>query len=88
MTLLYASGAVLARTEQVRDVGVIYDCKFTFISHINKVVSKANNKLSCMMRNTKDFKKPDSYINLYLSLVRTTLIYASPVWNPHQKLYS
>ena len=52
------------------------------------MVGKANNKLSCIMRNTKEFKKGVTYIKLYLSLVRSSLIYASPVWNPHHKIYS
>ena len=64
------------------------DFKFTFIIHTNKVMNRPNNKLSWIMWNTKDFKKPDTYISLYLSLVCTTLIHASPEWNPHHKLYA
>ena len=40
------------------------------------------------MRNTKDFENPNTYIASYLWLVRTTIIYASTVWNPNYNVHS
>ena len=70
----FNSSGVLIRKDQDRDLGVIYDSKFTFIPHITAIVRKANNKLSCIMRNTKEFKTGKTYSQLYLSLVHICIL--------------
>lgn len=70
------------RVESKRDLGVIIDSKLSFIEHISIITRKAYQMLGFIFRCGKFFKKPESMISLYNSLVRSRLEYCSAVWNP------
>ncbi|HBK83120.1 MAG TPA: hypothetical protein DDZ41_05910 [Flavobacterium sp.] len=73
---------VLDRVKIFKDLGVLFDDKMTFRSHINIIVAKANSILGFICRITKDFKKPNSVRSLYCALVRSNLEHAAIIWNP------
>lgn len=77
----------LDRVGVIRDLGVIFDSKLTFRPHIEDIVNRSRRVLGFITRITKPFKRPESYQLLYLSLVRSTLEYASVVWSPHYQVY-
>ena len=73
---------VLERVKIFKNLGVLFDVKMTFRSHIDLIVAKACSTLGFICRLTKDFKNPNSVRSLYCALVRSNLEYASIIWNP------
>jgi hypothetical protein len=75
-------GVILARQDNMRDLGVTMDTKFTFIPHIDNVLNRAYKQLGFILRVAKPFRRPLTYKLLYNSYVRSRLEFASVVWNP------
>lgn len=72
----------LARVDDKKDLGVIFDSKLEFDLHINAIVSKANSILGFVKRNSSDFRDPYTVKSLFCCLVRPIIEYCSVVWNP------
>ena len=64
-----------------KDLGVIVDNTLTFTKHIRSKIKTANRNLGIIFR-TFTYLDKDIFMNLFKSLVRTHLEYASPVWSP------
>ena len=60
------------------------DSKLKFREHINNKVSIANRNLGIIFR-TFTYLDKEMFLNLYKSLVRPHLEYASPIWSPLYK---
>jgi hypothetical protein len=75
-------GEILTRKDVIRDLGVMFDAKCSFTTHIDEVCRKAKRSLGFVIRNTKEFRQPLTIKTLYCSLVRSSLEYASPIWSP------
>ena len=67
-----------------RDLGVIFDSKLNFDSHVKSITNKANFALH---RVSTTFRRLDCkrFLILYKSFVRPLLEFCSPVWNPSNK---
>ena len=63
-----------------KDLGVYIDSQLNFKEHVGKSVSSANKMIGLVRRNFKNLGK-EVFSNLYKSLIRPKLEYASPVWN-------
>lgn len=72
----------LNRPNNVKDLGVVFDPKLTFVDHINSTVTSSFKTLGFVLRNIKDFQNIDSCKLLFNCLVRSKLEYASIIWNP------
>ena len=72
---------ILESTTEEKDLGVTIDNKLTFTTHVNQVVQKSN-KVMGMLRRTFSHIDKEIFCQLYKSLVRPHLEYASVVWNP------
>lgn len=72
----------LQRVESVRDLGIILDSELSFEEHINAVVLKASRRWYTIQRHCGDFRNPQTIKVLYLSLVRSILVYGSVIWRP------
>ena len=72
----------LSRVTEVKDLGVIFDYRLTFKSHLENIISRANRNWFFICRHTLDFKDGNSLKILYYSLVRSVLTYASTIWRP------
>lgn len=81
-------GISLSRVDEKKDLGVIFDRKCTFISHIDYVVAKASSMLGFISRNSKDFSDPFTFRSLYFSYVRSILEYCCTIWNPIYAVHS
>lgn len=77
----------LSRVEVIKDLGVLFDCKLTFVPHINHIYKKSLHMLGFIIRNTREFKDVRTFRSLYLSLVRPILLYASPIWTPNYNVH-
>ena len=78
---------MLQECSTIRDLGVIFDSKLTFIPHIDNIVMKASKMLGFLIRNAKQFKKPYTKIKIYNSYVRSILEYCSVVWSPNYAVH-
>lgn len=76
---------MLNRVFEVRDLGVLLDCKLSFNSHIEHITTKAYRMLGFVFRSGRDFRYRSTLLLLYNSYVRSILEYASTVWNPQYK---
>ena len=73
---------LLPRTEVIKELGVYVDSKLIFYNDIDSTILKANRPWSFIWWNLKYFKDWQSVRILYLSLVRSNLLYASIIWKP------
>ncbi|MES9881006.1 MAG: reverse transcriptase domain-containing protein, partial [Sedimenticola sp.] len=71
----------LESVEQQKDLGLHIDNKLKFSEHTTKSVSKANRNLGLIAR-TFTYLDKEIFLQLYKSLVRPHLEYATPVWSP------
>ena len=80
--VLYLGDIPLEQVECFEYLGVILSSKLSFSQHIDSVCSKARKILGLLYRRFYNNASKDTLLQLYLSLVRPHLEYASPVWNP------
>lgn len=78
---------ILQRRSLVRDLGVYHDSKLIFDSHVDAVVSRASKALGFVLRNSSSFKEIKTLKILYCTFVRSTVEYASQIWNPMYNTY-
>ena len=71
-------------TGNVKDLGIYIDCDATFNSQIEKLISKAKNKCSWILR-TFETRDKLPMLTLYKSLVIPILDYCSQIWSPAKK---
>lgn len=70
----------LIRKDTMRDLGVIFEKKLNFSAHIERLCKKGRQMCGFVIRNSKHFKKYETEVSLYKSLVRSHLEYASEIW--------
>lgn len=78
----FIDGHLLERKSEIRDLGVIFDSKCTFATHVDETRKKARRTLGFIMRNAKGFSDPRTVVLLYSALTRSILEYACQVWSP------
>ena len=66
------------------DLGVIFDSSLRFGERINSKVNKANRNVGLIFR-TFTFMDKEMFLNLFKSVVRPHLEYASTIWSPMYK---
>ena len=66
-----------------KDLGVIFDSRLSFREHIKEKIEKAYRMLGIIKRNFIHFS-PNTFIQLYKSIVRPHLDYANSVWHPYK----
>lgn len=71
----------------VRDLGVTLDASLHLDIHVDNIVNKAYQMYGFVMRSTRDFVRPSTFLILYKTLVRSQLEYAVPIWNPFYNKY-
>lgn len=76
------NGEIIKKEASFKDLGVSFDQKMTFNSHIDSVCRKSRQMMGFVLRNSSDFKSPQTVVALFKSLSRSSLEYASPIWNP------
>jgi len=82
-TYLYSlCGQVLSSVPEARYLGIMVTDELSWSSNVQSIYSKANSTLGFLRRNMRrcPAKLKES---AYISLVRSTLEYATSVWDPH-----
>lgn len=72
----------LVPVPEIKDLGIIFDTKLSFIPHINNITTKAMQMLGFILRTSKDFTNLKTLKILYSSIVRSHLEFNSTIWNP------
>lgn len=80
-------GTSLTRVNNIRDLGITFDSKLLFDTHIDNIVRKASKALGFILRVSAEFKDIKTLKILYCTFVRCHLEYASQVWNPVYDTY-
>lgn len=78
----------LVKVSTIKDLGILFDPKLTFDSHVNLIISKSLSMLGFLKRNTLEFSNIDCILTLYNALVRPNLEYCCIVWNPTYSSHS
>ena len=74
----------LASVESAKYLGVEISNNLNWTKHVQSIAAKANRTSAFVYRNIRGCSH-STHTNCYKGLVRPTLEYASPVWDPHQK---
>lgn len=77
----------LDRITEVRDLGVLFDQKITFVRHVDTVVAKSYAMLGFIRRICCDFQDPRVFKALYFAFVRSILEYSCVVWFPNYRCH-
>lgn len=81
------SGTPLLRVNTFKDLGITFDSKHTFESHVNVIVIKAFRTLGFISRSLNKFRNMETFILLYNTYVRSALEYGSVIWSPQYVIY-
>ncbi|PNF13713.1 hypothetical protein B7P43_G14358 [Cryptotermes secundus] len=73
--------AIITSTSSIKDLGVFFDSKLHFHTHVNYIFSECIKLLGLIRSITYRFSSLESLYVLYFTLVRSKLEYASVVWN-------
>ena len=73
--------------KQIKDLGVIFDQKLNFETNMNAKINLANRNLELIVRHFS-FMNKEMFLQLYTSLVRPHLEYASVIWGPSCRKYA
>lgn len=80
--------ATLEQVSVIKDLGILFDSKLHFEDHINYITNKSFQLYGFVMRTSVCFKRPQSFLLLFKSLIRSQLEYATSIWNPFYSKYS
>ena len=68
--------------QQEKDLGVTFDSALSFDTHINNIVSKAN-QIAGIIRRSFTYLEPCNFVLMFKAFVRPHLEYAQAAWKPH-----
>ena len=71
----------IQEVDSEKDLGITFDPKLTFSSHVNNKVKIANRNIGIIIKSFS-YMSNDMFLTLYKSLVRPHLEYISPIWSP------
>ena len=74
----------IQKVKAEKDLGVTIDDKLKFREHITQKVNIANRNLGIIFR-TFSYMDKEMFLNLYKSMVRPHLEYATQIWSPIYK---
>lgn len=81
------NGAVISRVDSVRDLGIIFDEKLSFVPYVQSVINSAIKSLGFVLRNGREFCDVETLKLLYITYVRSRLEYSSVVWSPTYNIH-
>lgn len=68
---------------QHKDLGVVMSHDLSWTNHLTSITNQAYKKLGLLRRSFSSVTSVSAKKSLYLSLIRSQLIYCSQVWRPH-----
>lgn len=77
----------IERRNEMRDLGVIVDKRFTFTTHIEKMIAGARQSFGFIKKVTRNSFSLETQKLLYTSYVRSKLEFGAVVWDPYQVVH-
>ena len=77
-------GQPLEKVNTYKYLGLLLSSDLSWTQHINNICTKAKKLLGLIYRRFYQFSTPASLFQMYISLVRPNLEYASQVWSPYK----
>ena len=81
---LFAQSVTLDKVTNEKDLGITFNEKLDFSTHMSTIVKKANQMLGLVKRTFENIE-PKAFITLYKAMVRSHLEYANCIWRPYKK---
>lgn len=78
---------LIENVKVIRDLGIYFDSKLTFVHHIDLICNRALKLLGFIKRHTKEFSNIIAIKTLYISLVRSHLENCSVIWSPYFQIH-
>ncbi|KAI8500230.1 hypothetical protein Bbelb_217960 [Branchiostoma belcheri] len=75
-------GSPLAKVSKAKYLGVTITSNLSWSLHIDNITAKANRTLGMLRRDLR-IASVEAKQRAYMALVRSTLEYPCPVWDPH-----
>jgi hypothetical protein len=76
------NGSILSIQQSIKDPGVIFNSKLTFVNNIRTIAGIAFRAMGFVLRIDKESSDVETLKLLYITYVRFRLEYASLVWSP------
>lgn len=83
-SIYFLQGAVIEKTSQVRDLGVIFDSKLTFKPHIEQITRRLNQMTGAARRFCNNICSPITMSRIFKIYMQPIMDYASVVWNQNR----
>ncbi len=77
---LFYEGSMLVKSDALTILGVLFDAKLTFASHIRSLVSSASQKLGILRKVYSFFRDAAISASCYRCFILPLLEYCAPVW--------
>ena len=77
------NGTVLTNVTKHRDLGIVFSSNLSWADRIEAIVAKAYKSFGLLRRTFKHTFSIQTKRTLYLTLVRSKLLYCSPLWRPY-----
>ena len=74
---------IINESPSYKDLGIIFTNSLSWRKHYEMISSKAYKSLGLLCRVFKDSHCPQARKSLYISLVRSKLLYCSTLWRPY-----
>ena len=79
----HVNDTLLARKTALTDLGVMLTADLSWRDHYELIIAKSYKVLGLLRRVFSSVRCPQAKKVLYISLVRSKLLYCSPLWRPH-----
>ena len=80
---IYISNSLIPNTDEIKDLGIIFQNNLKFNKHIDSIIFKAKRKINFIKFYCKRFTNVNLIIKIYNSIVKSNLMYGSTLWNPN-----
>ena len=74
---------ILSSKSSHRDLGIIFSTNLSWSAHYESIISKAYRSFGLLRRVFSNSHSIKAKKNLYISIVRSNLLYCSPLWRPY-----
>lgn len=83
-SIYFLKGTIIKEVDEVRDLGVIFDNKLTFKSHINYIAKRASQMIGAARRFVTGLNNTGMMTRIYSIYIRPVLEYCAVIWNQNR----
>lgn len=83
----FLNGVLINRVNKIKDLGIYMTHTLSFNPHVEACIASASKLMGFIIRQSINFRKTETLITLYFSLVRSRLESGAVIWNPFHITY-